>query len=89
MRSYLLITAIGTLVGSLTGAAIANGWSGITASFSQCLIGALGASLLGCWIPVGIYYEGHRFRWVYIVLYYLLIALLALVVGHSIAAAAR
>ena len=83
-----MITAMGVFVGSLTGAAIANGWSGITATFGKCLLGALGASLIGCVIPVGIFYEGHRFRWVYIVLYYLFISLLALVIGYSIAAAA-
>ena len=84
-----MITAIGAFVGSLTGAAIANGWPGVTTSFSKSLMGAIGASLLGCWIPVGIVYEGHRFRWVYIVLYYGFITLLALVIGYSIAAAAR
>lgn len=73
-----MITALRAFVGSLARAAIAGGWSGIKTAFSKCLFGA---ALRGCWIPVSIYYEGHRFRWVYIFLYYLALTLLALLIA--------
>jgi len=57
----------------------------IITAFAKCLLATFGAALLGCWIPVGIYYESQRFRWVYIVLYYLAVTLLALLIGYSIA----
>ncbi len=48
---------------------------------AETALGSLLVALAAGWMPCGIYYEGHRYRWVYIVFFYLVASLLSLLVG--------
>ena len=36
------------------------------------------------WVPVGFYHEGHRFRWIYIIGFYLLVLMAAFFIGYAV-----
>ena len=83
-RRFLGATAGVTGIAYLLGYAIADGLSGMFLDLPKAIVGTFALSLVAGWVPVGFYYEGHRYRWVYIGIYFAI----ALVVAFSIGSAA-
>jgi hypothetical protein len=88
-RRFLGTAAGVTGLGYLVGYGFADGLNAALMTFPKALAGALGASLLIGWVPVGFHHEGHRFRWVYIVGFFLLSLIAAFFSGYAVGSAAR
>lgn len=84
---------LGIMLGVTTGAyligfGVAAGLGEMLQALPKALLGTVVVSLIAGWVPVGFYYEGHRYRWLYITLYYLLSLLAAFFIGYAVGSAA-
>ena len=72
----------------VTGAMLGVGWTAggrmLWHALPEVLGGTTVVAVVAGWIPVGFYYERHRFRWIYIVGVYALVLCLTFLVGFSL-----
>ena len=76
-----------TLTSYVLGYSVGAGVREAMMALPETILGAGVVALVAGWVPVGFYYEGHRFRWVYIVLYYLVALLAAYFIGYAVGSA--
>ena len=86
LRRSLGSTFAGALVGGMLGYGACDGTLAAFKALPKCGFMAAGAAIFGGWIPIGVYYEGHRLRWSYIVVFYLGLLGLTFLLGYSLAA---
>ncbi len=84
---FLGMTALLACLGYWIGYAMESSFIASLKALPYGVLSAMGISLVAGWVPIGFYYEGHRFRWVYIVGFYLATLVAALFIGLSVAAA--
>lgn len=82
---FLGITAGTSLLGYASGYAIRAGFTPSILALPRATLVTLLVSLIAGWVPLGFYYEGHRFRWIYVVAYWIAALLAALFIGYSVA----
>ena len=72
-----------TCLGYALGYGYVEGLRSTVATFPDAVMGTVGVALVAGWVPLGLFYEGHRFRWIYIVAYYVLALIAALFIGYA------
>ncbi len=82
-RRFLGATIGVTGIAYLLGYAIADGLSGMFLALPKALVGTVAISLVAGWVPVGFYYEGHRYRWAYIGIYFMITLVTAFFIGYA------
>ena len=77
-----------TYLGYLSGYSTSEGLGATISTMPKAFLGTMVVTLITGWFPIGFYYEGHRFRWIYIVAFYLAVLIAAFFIGYSVGAAA-
>ncbi len=85
---FLGVTLGLTYLGYLSGYGTSQGLGTTLLTMPKALLGTLVVTLITGWVPIGFYYEGHRFRWIYIVAFYLAALIAAYFIGYSVGASA-
>lgn len=86
-RRFLGATAGVTGIAYLLGYTIADGLSGMFLALPKAIVGTFAVSLVAGWVPVGFYYEGHRYRWAYIGIYFAIALVAAFFIGYAVGSA--
>ena len=86
-RRFLGVTVGVTAIAYLLGYAIAGGVRGMLLALPKAFVGSAVISLVAGWIPVGFYYEGHRYRWAYIGIYFAIALVAAFFIGYAVGSA--
>ncbi len=85
VRAFFVTTMLVAFAGFELGYLLSKGMHDAFFAIPKAALATFLGSMVGCWIPVGFYYEGHRYRWIYIVLFWILLLGLAMVIGYSVA----
>ena len=86
-RRYFILNAIVGFSGFAIGACLVGGAAVLFELAVVALVFGLGAGLLGMWMPVGLYYEDHHSRTLYVGLFESCVFAMTLALGYAVAQA--
>ena len=86
-RRFLVATIGVTGFAYMLGYTVADGLRGMLLALPKALVGTVAVSLVAGWVPVGFYYEGHRYRWAYIGFYFAVVLMAAFFIGYAVGSA--